>query len=72
VVDRDAVISALAELTDRERTVVVLRYLLDFSEADTARELGLKPGTIKSTTARAFDKLRTSHHLTRASLESLA
>ncbi|GAA4888133.1 SigE family RNA polymerase sigma factor [Tessaracoccus lubricantis] len=48
----------LAPLTPRERQVLVLRCLADLSEADTARELGLAVGTIKSTTARALNKLR--------------
>lgn len=60
---RDAVLRALRELTDRERRVVALRFLLDLSEADTAHELGLPLGTVKSTTHRALDKLRGSGHL---------
>ncbi|MBP0455021.1 MULTISPECIES: SigE family RNA polymerase sigma factor [unclassified Kitasatospora] len=49
---------ALATLTRRERTVVVLRYYGDLSEADTAAELGIAPGTVKSTLHRALSKLR--------------
>ncbi len=45
-------------LTARERAVVTLRYLADLSEADTAAELGVAIGTVKSTTARAFGKMR--------------
>lgn len=61
--DRNAIVSALSELTDRERTVVVLRFLGDLSEAETAAELSLKVGTVKSTTHRALRKLRVSSHL---------
>jgi DNA-directed RNA polymerase specialized sigma24 family protein len=43
--------------------VIVLRYLDDLSEADTARELGIPLGTVKSVTHRAVAKLRASSHL---------
>ncbi|WP_163511344.1 SigE family RNA polymerase sigma factor [Fodinicola acaciae] len=55
---RDAVFRALATLTPRERTVVVLRYYEDLSEEATATALGVAVGTVKSTAARAFAKLR--------------
>jgi RNA polymerase sigma-70 factor (sigma-E family) len=63
LVDRNAIVLALAELTERERAVVVHRFLLDLNEADTARELGVPAGTVKSTTHRAMGKLRASAHL---------
>ncbi|MDO5676696.1 MAG: SigE family RNA polymerase sigma factor [Propionibacteriaceae bacterium] len=50
----------LAPLTPRERQVIVLRCLADLSEAETARELGIALGTVKSTAARALAKLRSS------------
>ncbi len=50
---RDAVQRALEALTRRERAVVVLRYWLDLDEATIAAELGIAPGTVKSTAARA-------------------
>ncbi|RZS77511.1 RNA polymerase sigma-70 factor (sigma-E family) [Motilibacter rhizosphaerae] len=59
VVDQRAELrSWLLTLTDRERAVVVLRYLEDLSEAQTALELGIALGTVKSTAARALSKLR--------------
>lgn len=58
--DRDALKRALRTLTARERAVVVLRFYLDLSEAQTAAELGVSPGTVKSTTSRALRKLRVS------------
>jgi RNA polymerase sigma-70 factor (sigma-E family) len=61
--DRDAVLRALADLTAQERRVVVLRYLADLSERDTAQELGIPLGTVKSVTHRAVAKLRANHHL---------
>jgi RNA polymerase sigma-70 factor (sigma-E family) len=63
VADHDAVRQALAELSDRERRVVVLRFLSDMSEADTAAALGIPVGTVKSVTNRAVAKLRASRHL---------
>jgi RNA polymerase sigma-70 factor (sigma-E family) len=63
VVERDAVVRALAELSDSERRVVVLRYLADLSESDTADALRMPLGTVKSVTHRAVGKLRASSHL---------
>jgi RNA polymerase sigma-70 factor (sigma-E family) len=45
-------------LPHRQRSVLVLRYYLDLSEAETARVLGCRPGTVKSSTARALRTLR--------------
>lgn len=58
--DRDLVVRLLSELTERERRVVVLRHYFDLSEADVAAELGIVPGTVKSTLSRALSKLRVS------------
>jgi RNA polymerase sigma-70 factor (sigma-E family) len=58
VEDRDELVRLLAGLTDRERRVVVLRHYFDLSESQTAEELGIAPGTVKSTLARALTKLR--------------
>ncbi len=55
---RDTIIRSLRRLTVRERAVVVLRYFLDLTEHDTAIELGISIGTVKSTNARALAKLR--------------
>src|SRR6266700_2156102 len=49
---------ALAELPAGQRAVLVLRYLDDQSEAETARLLGISPGTVKSRAARGLAKLR--------------
>jgi RNA polymerase sigma-70 factor (sigma-E family) len=56
--DRDEVISLLDRLTARERAVVVLRFYCDASESEVADQLGIRPGTVKSTSARALAKLR--------------
>ena len=57
---RQWVTGALATLTARERAVIVLRYLFDLPEAAVARDLGITPGTVKSTSSRALAKLRVS------------
>jgi RNA polymerase sigma factor (sigma-70 family) len=60
---RDSLFRALHQLTRRERAVVVLRYFADLTEQDTAEELGVSLGTVKSTNARALAKLRVSPEL---------
>ncbi|CAN5415897.1 SigE family RNA polymerase sigma factor [soil metagenome] len=52
--DRDVVDRALANLTDEQRTAVVLRYYLNQSEAQMAGTLRVAPGTVKSRLARAL------------------
>jgi len=49
---------ALAALPAGQRAVLVLRYLDDQSEAETARILGISPGTVKSRAARGLARLR--------------
>ncbi len=49
---------ALATLPAGQRAVLVLRYLDDQSEAQTARLLGVQPGTVKSRAARGLAALR--------------
>ncbi len=56
--DRAALMAALAALGPRQRAVVVLRYWLDLSEAETAAALGCSVGTVKSQAARALTRLR--------------
>ena len=60
---RLAVAGALAALTRRERAVVVLRFVEDLTEVQTAATLGVAVGTVKSTAARALGKLRSSPEL---------
>lgn len=49
---------ALATLTVRQRTTIVLRYYDDLSERDTAEALGVSIGTVKSQTHLALRRLR--------------
>ncbi|MFF5290157.1 RNA polymerase sigma factor [Paractinoplanes globisporus] len=55
---RQHLVNQLRRLDRRDREVLVCRYLLDLSEAETAVTLGLPKGTVKSRTARALKKLR--------------
>lgn len=56
--DRDALVRALMTLPTRQRAVIVLRFLNDLSEADTADALSCSVGTVKSQTSRAIARLR--------------
>ncbi|AEV85036.1 RNA polymerase sigma factor sigW [Actinoplanes sp. SE50] len=60
VEDRHSLLAALDALAPRERAVVVLRYLDDYTERETAEALGVTLGTVKSTCFRALRKLRVS------------
>jgi RNA polymerase sigma-70 factor (sigma-E family) len=60
VTQRDVLLRALRSLPVPERRVIVLRFLCDLSEADTASELGIPVGTVKSATNRAIRRLRTN------------
>ncbi len=51
---------ALAELGLDARSVVVLRYLLGWSTAETAAALGVAEGTVKSRLSRALADLETA------------
>ena len=56
--ERHVLARALADLPKRQRTVVVLRYWEDLSEAEVARTMGCSVGTVKSQSAKALAKLR--------------
>jgi RNA polymerase sigma factor (sigma-70 family) len=55
--DRSVLAAALRELPFDQRVVLALRFLEDLSEQETALALGLKPGTVKSRTARGLEHL---------------
>jgi RNA polymerase sigma factor (sigma-70 family) len=50
--------AALAQLPDRQREVIVLRFYADLSVAETAAATGASEGTVKSYTSRALDRMR--------------
>jgi len=58
--ERQALLDALRALGPRQRAVVVLRYWLDLSEAETAAALNCSVGTVKSQASRALATLRKS------------
>jgi RNA polymerase sigma factor (sigma-70 family) len=60
VIDPDgiAVRDALRVLNARQRAAVVLRYFEDLPEAEIAKVLGCRPGTVKSLLARSMPKLK--------------
>lgn len=49
---------ALSGLDLKHRSVVVLRYLLDWPEREIAESLGIPRGTVKSRLNRAMSKMR--------------
>jgi RNA polymerase sigma-70 factor (sigma-E family) len=56
--ERAAVLAALRQLPPRQRTVIVLRYWQDLTDAQIAATLGCSPGTVRSQLSRALGKLR--------------
>jgi RNA polymerase sigma-70 factor (sigma-E family) len=62
---RDRLWRALGRLPRRQRTVLVLRYFEDLSEADIADTLGCGVGTVKSQASRALATLRLDETPTR-------
>lgn len=57
VEDRHLLIDALQGLPEQQRKVVVLRHWLGLSVRDTAAELGIKEGTVKSHSSRGLAAL---------------
>ena len=49
---------ALSALTERQRTVVVLRFFVDVHDDEIAELLRVKPSTVRSLTRRALVSLR--------------
>jgi RNA polymerase sigma factor (sigma-70 family) len=56
--DRRELAAALKRLGPDHREVIVLRFILDLSEAECAAALRCRPGTVKSRLSRALAKLR--------------
>ena len=55
---RDELLRALRLLSPRQRVVVVLRYVEDLSEADTAALLDCSVGSVKAHASRGLARLR--------------
>lgn len=60
VEERSELFEALQALPEMQRKVVVLRHWLQLSVAETARELRISEGTVKSHSSRGLATLRTS------------
>jgi len=58
VADRLVLLAALDQLPRSSREVLVLRFYGDCSVSETAELLGIRPGTVKSRTARSLERLR--------------
>jgi RNA polymerase sigma-70 factor (sigma-E family) len=56
--ERSALFDALQDLPLMQRKVIVLRHWLGLSVEETARELGIVTGTVKSHASRGIEKLR--------------
>ncbi|MDQ3985639.1 MAG: RNA polymerase sigma factor [Actinomycetota bacterium] len=55
---RTGLLRAVNRLKEKDRTVVVLRYFMEMSEAETAEILGVAVGTVKSRLSRALGRLK--------------
>ena len=55
----EAVWQAMGELPAEQRAAIVMRYYLDLSEAEMARDLAVPPGTVKWRLHAARKRLRT-------------
>jgi RNA polymerase sigma-70 factor (sigma-E family) len=60
---RGDLFAALQSLPEMQRSVVVLRYWLGLSVAETADDLRISPGTVKSHASRGLARLRSTHLL---------
>jgi RNA polymerase sigma-70 factor (sigma-E family) len=58
VEDRTSLVAALQLLPAQQRAAVLLRHWLGLSVAETAAELGIAEGTVKSHTSRGLSALR--------------
>jgi RNA polymerase sigma-70 factor (sigma-E family) len=55
--ERGEVVRAMRRLPARQREILVLSYYLDRSDAQIAADLGIRPGTVRSTRHRAVAAL---------------
>jgi RNA polymerase sigma factor (sigma-70 family) len=56
--DTSEMIDVLLGLPYRQRAVLVLRYWGDWSEAEIAKGIGCRPGTVKTLASRGLARLR--------------
>ena len=58
LLEREAIVVAARSLARPQREVVACRFLLDLTVEQTAAALGMPPGTVKSHTSRALERMR--------------
>jgi len=58
VEERSALFDALHQLPAMQRRTIVLRHWLGLSVAETASELGISEGTVKSHSSRGLERLQ--------------
>ena len=58
---REHLLAAVNGLPEEQRAVISLRYFVGLSEHEVAEALDLPPGTVKSRTSRALERLRESY-----------
>lgn len=68
--DRPAMVQTLGQLTPRQREVLALRYLDDFSIRDTAAVLGCSEQSVTTEASRALGRLRSNPALKHLQEES--
>ncbi len=59
LVDRDLLVGLLAQLTDEQREVLLLRYVADLDTATVGAVTGRSPNAVAAITRRALSALRT-------------
>ncbi len=55
--ERQRILAAVRQLSDKQASVIILRYYLDLSEAEIAETLGIARGSVKSHAHRGLLKL---------------
>jgi RNA polymerase sigma-70 factor (ECF subfamily) len=68
--DWPAVLKAVAELGEREQTIVTLRYFADLSYEEIGDIVQLAPGAVRTALCRAIAELRQRLNTTRGSIET--
>ncbi len=58
---RTALLAAVNDLPEDQRTVIALRFFVGLSEHEVAEALNVPEGTVKSRSARALERLRESY-----------
>jgi RNA polymerase sigma-70 factor (sigma-E family) len=61
IASTESILGPLRRLPPKQRAVVVLRILEDLDTSETARALGVSPGTVKSNLSRALESLRADY-----------